>query len=146
MNHMYFIFLDLRVHDNSFTIPLSSGKCWIGRKKVGRHFLIAVPYSCYLTKSFISLSIHKRGTGRIYSQSRGCGQGKNFLGLRPRPPSSFAPPIKYPGGATEYSSFHSSQSVAEPKFCDTLRHLRHFATPCDLMETRLYRNFSNSTG
>ena len=74
---------------------------------VGRHFLIAVPYSCYLTKSFISLSIHKRGTGRIYSQSRGCGQGKIFLGLRPRPPSSFAPPIKYPGGATGNASFSS---------------------------------------
>ena len=52
---------------------------------VGRHFLIAVPYSCYLTKSFISLSIHKRGVGRIYSQSRGVAKEKIFWGSAPDP-------------------------------------------------------------
>ena len=55
------------------------------RSPVGRYFLIEVPYSCYLTDSFILMSIHKRGVGRIYSQSRGRGPRKIFWGGAPDP-------------------------------------------------------------
>ena len=96
-NHIYFIFLNLRVHDNFFDNSITEWRMldwsqkFLGIKRldarspVGRHFLFVVPNSCYSTNSFILRSIHKRGVGRIYSQSRGRGPRENFLGLRPRP-------------------------------------------------------------
>ena len=106
---MYLIFLYLRIHDNSLTIPLPSvarvglvAERLDARSPVGCHFLIVVPYSSYLTESFILLSIHKGGVGRIYSQSKGCGQGKIFSGA-----PCFAPPIKNPGGATDHKHYLS---------------------------------------
>ena len=77
------------------------------------------------SRSFILISAYEGGVGHVYSQSRGRGQRKIFWGGAPDPdPTSFAPLIKIPGGATPlltlvmmYSFFTSSYRLLAVACC-----------------------------